>query len=316
MTEAHPPESSTPHTAQPKTASDARTAMISNVLGIVGIIILVVIAIWGLLHLVSLTGWFSSDKTAQITVSAPKEVYSGEVFLISWKYTPSTQGTYAILYPCQGNVRFSAPTTEKNFIPLPCGAAFTVGNATNTIAVMPLLAGTSTIAQNITVLYIPSATTTAAKGVQGSVSVNVHPSAGQQVATTTKPVETKPSKPRSSSSGQATATGPADLRITLVALSADQYGNGVASFDIANIGGSSSGTYYFEAQLPTTQPYTYYSPAQASLAPGSHVVNTLTFSQAMPGLFTATVDPQNLIRESNEGNNQIGQYLTTSYPVY
>lgn len=313
MADAHPPV----HTTQPKSASDARTKMVSNVLGIAGIIILIVIAIWGLLHIASLSGgWFtSSSKNDKITVSAPKDVYSGETFLISWKYTPSEKGTYAILYPCVSNLRLSAPTTDKNFVPLPCGAAFTVGNATNTIAVMPLLAGTSTVSENVTVLYIPSATSTSSgPAAQGSAAIAVHPSAGTPISRATTTPEKKPTpKP---TPVEPTATGPADLAITLVALSVDPYGNGIASFDIANRGGSSSGTYYFEARLPTAQPYTYYSVAQTSLAPGSHVVNTLNFSQAVPGFFSASVDPQNLIREGVESNNTIGQYMATPYPVY
>lgn len=298
-------------------AAAERRQLVSNVLGIAGIIILIVIAVWGLLHLATLSGgWFtSSTKNSTITVTAPKDVYSGESFHISWKYTPTVKGTYAILYQCSDRLRFSAPTSDTTYVPLPCGAAFTVGNATNTMTVLPLLAGTSTIAETISVIYIPSATSS--KPVQGSAVVNVHPSAGvQQPLPATTSVEKPVVKPTKPSGSTGVSRGPADLAITLLGLSVDQFGNGVASFDIANIGGSSSGTYYFEAQLPTVSPYTYYSEAQASLSPGSHIVNTLNFSQATPGFFSASVDPQNLVRESNESNNTIGQYMTTPYPVY
>ena len=80
-----------------------------------------------------------------------------------------------------------------------------------------------------------------------------------------------------------------------------------ATFDIANSGGTSSGRYYFTAQLPTVQGYTYNSPPQASLAPGAHIVSTLRFTQADSGYFSVSVDPSNMVRESNESNNYASQ---------
>jgi hypothetical protein len=72
-----------------------------------------------------------------------------------------------------------------------------------------------------------------------------------------------------------------------------------AEFDIANIGGSTSGVYYFSANLPTVGGYIYNSPAQARLAPGAHVVNTLRWTESAPtGTFTVTVTG-----DSNTANN-------------
>ena len=95
-----------------------------------------------------------------------------------------------------------------------------------------------------------------------------------------------------------------------------------ATFDIANVGGSSSGSYYFTAYLPTIQGYNYTSPRQASLAPGAHIVNTLRFTQANGGSFSVSVDPSNAVRESNERNNYASQpvggsaYLPNYGPQY
>lgn len=298
-------------TTQTTTSNESRTLMLSNMLGIAGIIILAVIAVWGLLHLVSLSGnWFGSltpKKTSSITVSAPKDAYSGTPITLSWKYTPSEKGTYAFLYGCNDGLRLALPSGKDSFVPLPCGAAFTLGNATSSIAVLPLYTGTSTINEQVTILYIPSATSTKSTAVQGTATIAIHPGTSTPT-TTTKPT----TKPTSKPSTTHTSTGePADLAVTIVSLTADGYGGGVAVFDIANIGGSSTGTYYFTAQIPTEPGSNYSSPAQASLAPGSHVVNTLRFTQAIPGLFSVTVTG-----DSTPGNDSATQYLAAPYIGY
>lgn len=75
-------------------------------------------------------------------------------------------------------------------------------------------------------------------------------------------------------------------------------------FLISNSGNAPTGTWYFTAQLPTTPPYPYSSPAQNSLPSGGSIENMLRFKNAIPGgLFTVSVDPSNQVSESNESNN-------------
>jgi hypothetical protein len=107
------------------------------------------------------------------------------------------------------------------------------------------------------------------------------------------------------------------VRITSVSQDA---GVTVVAFDIANTGGSPTGTWYFTAQLPTSQPYTYTSSAQASLAPGDHIANTLRFTGVMSGGLTGqggnvgiSVDPSNAVAESNESNNYASQWVNAPY---
>lgn len=91
-------------------------------------------------------------------------------------------------------------------------------------------------------------------------------------------------------------------------------------FDIANRGGSSTGTWYFTAHLPTNGVYSYQSPAQMPLTPGSHIENILRFRPVNPagGSVNIVVDPQNVVSESNEGNNVASQWVQgqnwTGYP--
>ncbi|KKW34607.1 MAG: hypothetical protein UY81_C0068G0011, partial [Candidatus Giovannonibacteria bacterium GW2011_GWA2_53_7] len=75
-------------------------------------------------------------------------------------------------------------------------------------------------------------------------------------------------------------------------------------FLISNVGGASTGTWYFTAQLPIYPDYAYASPAQVPLARGASIENTLRFKNAVPGgIFSVSVDPVDEVRESSEINN-------------
>lgn len=81
---------------------------------------------------------------------------------------------------------------------------------------------------------------------------------------------------------------------------------GAMRFTIVNRGTNVSGSFEFEAELPTTRGYTYNSSRQQSLRPGERVDYVLGFDQPREGEnrdMTITVDPDRDIRESNENNN-------------
>lgn len=305
----HPPQSSHQHTAH--THSHEPVSLISRILAIGGLILVVVIVLWGIIHLLSLSGgwfssFFSSSRSSAIQVSAPPQGHSGEAVPLAWKYTPSEKGNYALLYPCKADLSFSFPTGDS-LVQIPCGTAYTLGTATSSAVLVPLLTGTTSVSMPLTVLYIPSATTTSARApAQGSTTITI--------GTKQTAVSPTPATPTTSSTPEFTAkpTGPADLSVTILSLNADAFGNATVTFDISNLGGSSSGTYYFSAQLPTVQPYSYSSPAQASLGAGSHVVSTLNFTSASPGTFTVNVTSSS---DSNASNNYASQYLSAPYNV-
>ncbi len=103
-------------------------------------------------------------------------------------------------------------------------------------------------------------------------------------------------------------SGPAQLSVRVISGNINANGDGTVTFDIANIGGSPSGSYYFSAQLPTAQSYPYQSPLQTSLAPGSHITSTLNFTDAASGggLFSVTI-------EGNAANSS-SDYATMQIP--
>src|SRR3989344_5720416 len=93
-------------TTHPPASSEPRTGLLSNVLAIIGFIILVVIILWGIFHLASLGGpWLSSlfnqTSSSSVQVSAPANATTSIPFTVSWKYSTSEKGTYAFLYQCK-----------------------------------------------------------------------------------------------------------------------------------------------------------------------------------------------------------------------
>jgi len=108
--------------------------------------------------------------------------------------------------------------------------------------------------------------------------------------------------------------------VQILSVVPDGAGGGIATFDIGNDGSSSTGVYSFTAQLPMEGGRLYQSPAQPSLAPGDHVVNTLRFSQAMSGIFSVVVNAgtKNEARTDNNyaAREVIMPYVPPSYPQY
>lgn len=216
------------------------------------------------------------------------------------------KGTYAFLYPCQEGVRLAAPNASGAFYALPCGAAYTLGQATSSLTILPVLSATSSVNIPITVLFMPSATGTTAQGT-ASIAVSSG-SASAPKAVVSQPEKAPEEKPVSTAKPAAAAL-PADLAVTITGVSVDPYGNGVVTFNISNVGGATAGAYTFTAQLPTSQPYTYVSPSQSPLAPGAYIVNTLRFTQAIPGAIYITVDPYGSVQDMNRANNSASQSI-------
>ncbi len=301
-----------PHTPPVHAAPAKRSAnvLVSNILALAGFAILIIIVIWGLFHLATLsTGWFSgffnsANSKDTIQVTAPESAISNRAAKISWQHQGG-DGRYAFLYECTEGLQFGIPLlkegeTTPTLARVPCGTAFTLGNATSSLLVVPVLEGSSPIAANINIVFVPAA---AGAQASGSARMTVVASGAptqpepEHVGTTETPVTPRPT------------AGPADLIVTVTGASTDAGGFSVVTFDIANTGTSASGGYTFNANLPTSQPYTFYSDPQASLAPGEHIVNTLRFTQTVRGVFTVVVDPQDTVKESSETNN------VTSYEI-
>lgn len=295
-------------------AHENRSNRIVHALAIAGIVILAIIVLWGLIHILTLSGgWFSSlfgGKKNTITVSAPAQVTSGTPFTLSWKHATSERGSYAFLYQCKDGLALYTPIGDT-FSEVKCGGAFTLGSATSSATMLPVLTTSSSVSDALTVVFISAATSTGVQP-QGSATVIVVPQTTAH-ATTTAPTEI----PRKSNP---VVQGPADLAVTILSTNVDAYGNATIVFDIANVGSGQSGVYYFTAQLPTRDGYSYTSPAQSPLSAGSHVTSTLNFTLAVPGSAVVSLSGGN---DANGANNFATQYVNapiTSYqtndPIY
>jgi len=267
--------------------------------------------------------WFSSlfaKPAATIQVSAPSSVTSGTAFDVTWKYSTADKGFYTFLYACQGDVQFKTEAAGGNgMINVPCGAAFSVPPNSNAISLTPTFDGTSPVKVSLSIIFIP----TAGSHVQGSTTVTVNPAS--VTVTTTKPTTSQATPVKTT---KPVPAGLADLRVTIISIGIIDPSTGsfvnrapqspdemaAVEFDIANIGGSSTCVWYFEANLPTQSGYVYSSPAQASLAPGDHILNTLRFTDIAQsgGIVSIQIDPSNMIRESAKGNNYASQAIGMS----
>lgn len=123
--------------------------------------------------------------------------------------------------------------------------------------------------------------------------------------------------------------GSADLTVSLVAigyLRTDATDSFVAStsvpsgahpairFTIKNAGTNASGTWSFDATIPTRTAFTYHADPQISLLPGESMIYTLGFDRAAAGTaerITITLDPAGDITETSETNNTLVATLNT-----
>lgn len=306
--------------ATPYMQEEPKPSLASNILAIVGFIILIVVVIWGLVNLAGISRtWFGSlfgNRAAAIEVTAPKSAMSGTPFTVSWKYDEKDAGTYAFLYECKSGLSFQTPA-PLGTVGIPCGAAFTIGGTEKKMSLIPYLSGSVEQDVPLSIIFMPTATGTKA---QGSATVRISPI----LSTTPAPQPTPAPAPAPTPSPAPTPTPapvqapapaparPADLSVRIISVSVDGSGNGVATFDISNVGGSSSGTYYFTATLPTLNPYTYSSPAQNSLAPQAHIVSTLRFSQGNGGAFSVSITTP----DANASNNYASHVVNAPYGTY
>ncbi|MDR3571187.1 MAG: hypothetical protein P4L81_03235 [Candidatus Pacebacteria bacterium] len=298
------------------THEERKSSLLTDILTIIGFAILFIIIIWGIIHLVELiASSFSSNGSkpqATIQVSAPAEVVSGQPVTISWNYQAPSNGSYAFLYQCQSGLSFQMSTAKDSNIP--CGVAYSIGNASSTVAgktgsitLIPMLTSTSSVRDTVSLVFIPSQS---GSQVQGTATMTIDPVS----KTVTQVKTTQPSssvvKTRGTSYG-----GPADLSVRIISAYVDQTGTGIVTFDIANIGGSTSDAYTFSAQLPTAQSYPYVSPFQAPLAPGSHVTSTLRFTDVASGggLFSVSILDG---RDANPSDDYASTQLSAPYQQY
>ncbi|KKW19169.1 MAG: hypothetical protein UY63_C0019G0006 [Parcubacteria group bacterium GW2011_GWA2_51_10] len=307
---------------------EPKPSIVSNTLGVVGLIILIVILIWGLFHLATLarpwvSSFFSSRAVKNIQIMTPQpNTVSGQSATILWKYSPKEDGAYSFMYQCRSGFQMQTVGVGGTQNTIPCGVALVIPRSSTSLTVTPTLTGTSTLAVPVSVTYMQKATSTSArqtKEAQGSATLSVVTASLAPSTSTTPDARLQTTKPAAAQS-----SGPADLSVRIISVGVIHPITGdimpiratspndlvAVTFDIANIGSTSSGVWYFTAQLPSLPPYTFNSVAQVSLAPGDHIENMLRFKPAAQGgTIAISVDPGNAVLESNESNNFVSQNI-------
>lgn len=298
---------------------------------VIGLIAVLVLGAWGIVQLVvNFPNFFTHESDAtetvveKLTVSMPSPVTSGTLFPLSWSHTgKSGNYAYSISYSCADGLSFAAPTPAGTYQQVPCDTAFNYTNATdNTQLVAVLEDKAPQIGTIITVNAIRLSDSKVTMSGSSAVTVTPRPAAAASATTTTKPATTKPTTTTAATSGTYTASGQTsnlygspDLSVRMISVQPIN-GRYSAQFAVENVGTNVAAYgWEFNAQLPTNPPYTFVSQPQQKLYPGDKIVYTLGFD--MPAAYgyanfypyygtntlVVTVDPQNLLSDSNRGNN-------------
>lgn len=294
--------------------ADQGPGLLSNAIAIIAFIVVIAIVIWGLLHLANIsTSWFTNlwpRSTPTMQISAPGAVESGTAATISWKYSGSDAGTYAFLYQCREGVSVQDADGARVL----CGTVHPLVNAaSSTMTITPVLSRTASTTLPFSVIFMPSAT--GSKQISGTATIAITAPA-TPVANAQTPVSASPSTSETRASASHTNAAqayhsPADLRVRILSVSGGDLAT--VQFDVANIGGSASGSYTFTAYLPTADGYTYFSPTQASLGAGDHIVNTLQFSGSQGGSVSIVLHPS---KSDATGNNTDSASVDASASSY
>src|SRR3990167_1900234 len=134
MADTQIPQKTLTHSSHTVIQEESKGSFFSNIIAIIGFIILVTIVIWGLVNLAGVSrncfaSLFGSKSAAAIEVTAPATTTSGAPFTVSWKYNEPAKGTYAFLYQCRSGLQFKTSDEAGFSHDIPCGAAFTVARS-------------------------------------------------------------------------------------------------------------------------------------------------------------------------------------------
>lgn len=312
---------------------EKKPTLFSNILAIIGFLIIIAIILWGFIHIISLVrgtadpislgSWFSSPAQT-LVVTAPQDATAGAVITISWKYKPTVSGIYTFMYKCIDGAGFEAVIPQHPNIALPCGTAIAASTTSNTVGVIPTLVGNTTTSVPVSIFFTP---VNGGTPIEGTATISIHPGTIPTPETTTIIPEQTPTKTPTKKKEVSHTPSPADLSVRIVAVGIIDPSTGrfieetpsspddtvAVQFDIANIGGTPTGSYTFEADLPTQSGYHYTSSIQRSLGAGDHVLNTLRFTQATGGTFSVTTATQHGTQESSYTNNSASVGINGNY---
>ena len=271
-------------------------------------------------------------------------IESGKPFTLNWNYGENN-GTYFINYECaeSGRVKLTLVKNSSQNNPdrkISCGENYQIPGDGKVA-----LAANSTAAQEselkIQIVYSETGTSESARGAAVIIIKPVAQTAsGNTASGTAKTPDTSRPKPQTNTNTQSSgltpgpetnteyqvsqsqgtqAQGKSDLYSNITAYGTLNSNNEFTAtttlkstdkiavrFEIVNHGTVETGTWYFNAVLPTFPSHIFTSESQQSLKPGEKIVFTLGFNKVAKkdgNEFVVNADPANSINEASETNN-------------
>lgn len=311
-------------------------SLISKILFVIGIIIILIILAWAIIHFVpaifnglanvgsSIGNVFQNkNKAIEVTVN-DNELINGEEFNVQWKLkkTDTEQGRYSITYSCVENLSFEIKIEGDTTKKLICNTPFTIKEGVYNANIKTIYTKENSFEDVDLIVYFTEEgesdykyagkTTLTVKNSSDNNDVpeTAENSEGDLSASelTGEPVvESQETTP--TTSGQSTQTkkttyysSPADLAISNIVSIPNR---STVQFTVSNIGGRNSGNWQLAYNTPTYPKITEYSPLQRSLAPGQSLRFTLSFTEQYSDRETITiiVDSGKVVSEISENNN-------------
>jgi hypothetical protein len=260
----------------------------------------------------------------EINVSVNKsELDSKEAFVVSWDHSPATPGEYYLSYECSDSLIFDIQSSNglKRIL---CNTPFKLGENIDSISLVPTITKENIFVDNTIEIYykdfeqkekVATGTTQLTlKNTDGSSTASNPFDANLAGSTvTTTPVEETPAQTTTTNTSTTSTTqntspsintsfGRADLAITNIA---QTEGRSELSFTVYNLGGSSTGNWYFTYTDAENPSRTVLSPIQPNLRSGQGLLLRVRFDgQANSSqVVNVFVDSTNSISETNESNN-------------
>jgi len=307
-----------------------RKAAVLKTLAIIGFVAAVIITAWLAVQAVRLLpaafgtlaslieGREQAAENLEVT-GTESIVNAGQTLTISWTPLART-GSYTFSYGCTEGVSVTITSARGEMSAVGCDAEVVLPEDDERIAVTFASEKRRFTDVQYTISFIPEGSDTPLHERTHTVTV-VNPTiSARGVAAEETPPEVEETPVVEPEARPVTTPGYADLAISLVSLTtydahthtavpaySVKRGDRVAvQFSVTNLGGQTSGIWYFDATLPSADATTFLSPAQDPLAPQAGELFTLEFTA---GGTAGTLGIE--VAGGNDGNSANNAFIRT-----
>lgn len=256
-----------------------------RVIAVLGLLAVLLLGAWGIIQLAFfISSLFNNaggavSNVAQthetITISVPSLATVGTPANVSWKLQGGSGNyAYTVVYSCVDGLSFKAPVPTGATQTIGCDTPFNYTQATESLAITPVYAGTSDAKTTITVTATKLSTGAIAASASNTMTVAATKKAAAVKATTS----TSPKTTYVAANRTAALYGYPDLAVSITS-AYSRNGSAAVQFVIQNMGTNvTPANWSFNAILPINGSYTYPSGPQRALYPGDKIVYSMGFS--------------------------------------